>query len=84
MQWFTADIGYHNIHHLSERIPNYHLRACDERNRHLLRDVPTLTLTTMLGCSKFLLWDPCLGRLVTICSLRNTKVGDIPQSSSRP
>lgn len=69
LQWFTADIGYHNIHHLSERIPNYQLRACHERNQHLLCDVPTLTLGSMLACSRFLLWSPSRGHLVTIASV---------------
>lgn len=76
LQWFTADIGYHNVHHLSERIPNYQLRACHERNQHLLNDVPTLTLQTMMDCSKFILWDSCLDRLVTIASVRNASVVD--------
>lgn len=58
LRWFTADIGYHNIHHLSERIPNYNLRAAHEANAHLLADVPTLRLGDMLGCARFMLWDP--------------------------
>ena len=28
VHWFTGNIGYHHIHHLSARVPNYHLRAC--------------------------------------------------------
>lgn len=71
LQWFTADIGYHNIHHLCERIPNYQLRACHELNQDLLRNVRTLTLGTMLDCSKFLLWDPSVDGLVTIASVRD-------------
>ena len=31
LQWFTGNIGFHHIHHLRARIPNYHLqRAYDE------------------------------------------------------
>jgi len=33
---FTADIGYHNIHHLCSRGPNYHLRACHQRNASIV------------------------------------------------
>ena len=69
LAWFTADIGFHNIHHLCERIPNYQLRACHEHNQHLLADVPTLTLGTMLACASYLLWDSHQDRLVTIASL---------------
>ena len=28
LQWFTANIGFHHIHHLNPRIPNYRLAAC--------------------------------------------------------
>jgi acyl-lipid omega-6 desaturase (Delta-12 desaturase) len=66
LQWFTASIGFHNIHHLCERIPNYNLEACHQCNQHLLQDVPTLTLGTMLRCSKFLLWDPDKSSLAEI------------------
>ena len=66
LQWFTANIGFHNIHHLNERIPNYNLEACHQSNQHLLQNVPTLTLGTMLKCSKFLLWDPSKASLAEI------------------
>ena len=69
LAWFTADIGFHNMHHLCERIPNYQLRACHEHNQHLLADVPTLTLGTMLACASYLLWDSRQDRLVMIASV---------------
>jgi len=28
LQWFTGNIGFHHIHHLSPRIPNYYLQKC--------------------------------------------------------
>jgi len=28
LQWFTGNIGFHHIHHLSPRIPNYRLEEC--------------------------------------------------------
>ncbi len=57
LNWFTADIGYHNIHHLSERIPNYNLQACHQANSHLLVDSKVLTIRDIPNCYKFLLWD---------------------------
>jgi acyl-lipid omega-6 desaturase (Delta-12 desaturase) len=27
-QWFTGNIGFHNLHHLNPRIPNYKLMKC--------------------------------------------------------
>jgi acyl-lipid omega-6 desaturase (Delta-12 desaturase) len=68
-KWFTADIGYHNIHHLSERIPNYHLEACHRENIHLLSTVKTLRMGDMLDCAKFILWDAGSNSLVTVASL---------------
>lgn len=71
LNWFTADIGYHNIHHLSERIPNYHLKACQRENAHLLSGVKTLRMADMPGCAKYILWDPMAGSLVSVQSFRN-------------
>ena len=65
-KWFTADISYHSIHHLSERIPNYNLRACHEKNRHLLSAVKTIRFKDMPACSKLILWDAQANRLVSI------------------
>ncbi|WP_295620585.1 fatty acid desaturase [Chamaesiphon sp. GL140_3_metabinner_50] len=66
LKWFTADIGYHNIHHLSERIPNYNLEACHRQNLHLLSNVKTLRMGDMLDCAKFILWDADSNSLVSI------------------
>ena len=30
LQWFTGNIGYHHIHHLSSRIANYNLEKCHD------------------------------------------------------
>jgi acyl-lipid omega-6 desaturase (Delta-12 desaturase) len=66
LKWFTANIGYHNIHHLSERIPNYHLEACHRQNIHLLSNVKTLRVGDMLDCAKYILWDADSERLISI------------------
>jgi acyl-lipid omega-6 desaturase (Delta-12 desaturase) len=66
LQWFSADIGYHNIHHLSERIPNYNLEACHRENSHLLVKSKILRLADLPGCAKFILWDAASDSLVTI------------------
>ncbi len=78
LNWFTADIGYHNIHHLSERIPNYHLAACHRQNRHLLANVKTLKVGDMLDCAKFVLWDADTNSLISIESFQQG-IGIIPE-----
>ncbi len=30
LQWFSGNIGFHHLHHLSPRIPNYNLQNCHE------------------------------------------------------
>ncbi|WP_017302476.1 fatty acid desaturase [Nodosilinea nodulosa] len=71
LRWFTADISYHNIHHLSERIPNYNLAACHRANSHLLKTVKTLRLSDMPGCARFILWDADSNSLVPIPTRRS-------------
>lgn len=64
LQWFTGNIGYHHIHHLSPRIPNYNLQACHE-SHPLFRRVVHLTLWSSLRTAWLTLWDEEQQRLVT-------------------
>ena len=57
LNWFTADIAYHHIHHLSERIPNYRLSQCHQANIQLLGDVRRLYLSEVSTCFSLILWD---------------------------
>jgi omega-6 fatty acid desaturase (delta-12 desaturase) len=70
LNWFSADIGYHNIHHLSERIPNYNLRSCHLKNSHLLIGAKTLQIFDIPDCFKFILWDADSNSLISIQSFR--------------
>jgi len=78
LKWFSADIVYHNIHHLSERIPNYNLEACYHANSHLLQESKKLKLHDMPKCAKFILWDPQSSKLMSIADFhamnRNTSL----------
>lgn len=69
LHWFSADIGCHAIHHLCAAVPNYRLRACQERNAHLLTGVPRLRLTDFPACFAYILWDPQREQLTTIPGL---------------
>ena len=66
LNWFLADISFHSIHHLSERIPNYNLRSCHEANLHLLHEAKFLTLRNFSKCFKYIIWDNKNERLVPI------------------
>jgi omega-6 fatty acid desaturase (delta-12 desaturase) len=63
LRWFTANIGYHHIHHLSPRIPNYHLRAAHEAVPPL-PGLKRLGLRDSLACARLKLWDEARGRMV--------------------
>lgn len=84
LKWFTADIGYHNIHHLSERIPNYHLEACHNENIHLLSNVKTLRISDMLDCAKFILWDADTDRLVSVASFHQAAIATGQEDRLQP
>jgi acyl-lipid omega-6 desaturase (Delta-12 desaturase) len=83
LKWFTADIGYHNIHHLSERIPNYHLEACHHQNIHLLSNVKTLRVGDMLDCAKYILWDADSNQLVSIESFMHSELQAVSATLDR-
>jgi len=63
MHWFTGNIGYHHIHHLASRIPNYRLREAFESSP-LLQDAPRLTIWSSLKCARLKLWDEEQKRMV--------------------
>ncbi len=56
LQWFTGNIGFHHVHHLSPRVPNYKLEEAHNQ-ADPLQHVPTITLATSLRSLKFRLWD---------------------------
>jgi omega-6 fatty acid desaturase (delta-12 desaturase) len=69
LNWFSADIGCHAIHHLCEAIPNYRLQACQQRNAHLLTGVKRLGLRDIPSCFDYILWDQRAGTLTTVAAL---------------
>ena len=63
LQWFTGNIGFHHIHHLSSRVPNYRLQAC-HRAAIPSGTVTTLTLRDALTAPCYALWDEQRRRMV--------------------
>ncbi|MEW6287422.1 MAG: fatty acid desaturase [Chloroflexota bacterium] len=55
LQWFTGNIGFHHIHHLSPKIPNYKLEQCYKDNPEF--QVPPLTIRKSLKSLSLRLWD---------------------------
>lgn len=63
LQWFSGNIGFHHIHHLSPRIPNYALERCHNENE-LFQQVEPLTLRTSLKSLRVRLWDEDRHKLI--------------------
>jgi omega-6 fatty acid desaturase (delta-12 desaturase) len=72
VHWFTGNIGYHHIHHLASRIPNYRLRECFE-SHPLLQEAPRLTLWSSLRCAGLKLWDEDSRRMIGFRRLRQLR-----------
>jgi omega-6 fatty acid desaturase (delta-12 desaturase) len=56
LRWFTGNIGFHHIHHLSPRIPNYKLNQCHKENP-MFQDVEPITFFSSLKSLRLRLWD---------------------------
>jgi omega-6 fatty acid desaturase (delta-12 desaturase) len=63
LQWFSGNIGFHHVHHLSPKIPNYRLEAC-HRAFPALAIAPQLSLLQSLKSLHLRLWDPVGRKLV--------------------
>lgn len=78
LNWFTGNIGFHHVHHLNPRIPNYRLRECHE-SIAALHDVPALSFRDGLRASLFVLWDEEGGKMVMFRDVPRGMVGNSPE-----
>lgn len=69
LQWFSGNIGFHHIHHLSARIPNYNLERC-HKAEPLFQAVKPITLLASFKSFTFRLWDEQRRTLVGFGHLR--------------
>jgi omega-6 fatty acid desaturase (delta-12 desaturase) len=69
LQWFTGNIGFHHIHHLGPRIPNYHLERC-HREDPRFQQVESITLLSSFKSLKLRLWDEEGHKLVGFSHLK--------------
>ena len=72
LQWFSGNIGFHHIHHLSPRIPNYNLEKCHQADL-LFQQVKPTTLFSSLKSFTFRLWDEPQKRLVSFRQVRHLR-----------
>jgi omega-6 fatty acid desaturase (delta-12 desaturase) len=82
LQWFTGNIGFHHIHHLSAKIPNYRLEQCYRENT-LFQDVNVITLRTSLEAIRAKVWDEDRKRMLDFKEVR-ALYGSLPQAAAAP
>ncbi len=70
LQWFSGNIGFHHIHHLSPRVPNYNLEKCHNAEP-LFQGVKPVTLFASFKSFTFRLWDEHRRKLVGYGYLRD-------------
>lgn len=68
LQWFSGNIGFHHIHHLSPRIPNYELERCHKENPEF--QIEPVDLVGSLKSINFRLWDEVNGRMIHFRQLK--------------
>lgn len=72
LQWFTGNIGFHHVHHLSSKIPNYNLQRCHNENE-LFNKVKPLTFWGSFKTFKLRLWDEASQQMVSFSKVGMAK-----------
>ena len=72
LQWFSGNIGFHHIHHLSSRIPNYNLERC-HRADPIFQQVKPVTFFASFKSLTFRLWDERRRKLVGYRHLKHLR-----------
>ncbi|MFJ9500675.1 fatty acid desaturase [Brevibacillus centrosporus] len=69
LQWITGNIGFHHVHHLSPKVPNYNLERAHNETKPL-QMATTITLKSSLKSLCFRLWDEDAKRFVGFQDIR--------------
>lgn len=64
LRWFTAAIGFHHVHHLAPRVPNYRLAACHAAHPDFAK-AQRLTFWAALRAPRLGLWDEQASRMIS-------------------
>lgn len=69
LQWFSGNIGFHHIHHLSPKIPNYKLEKCHKENS-MFDSIKPVDFLSSIRTIKLRLWDEKAGQLISFRQFR--------------
>ena len=72
MRWFTANIGYHHIHHLNAKVPFYRLPEVMQAIPELNSPKRTsLNPVEIFRCLRLKVWDPETQQMLSLRELRS-------------
>jgi omega-6 fatty acid desaturase (delta-12 desaturase) len=74
LQWFSGNIGYHHIHHLSPKIPNYNLERCHKENQ-MFSNIKAVTFVPSIRTMSLRLWNEQAGQLISFRQFRKLSSG---------
>ncbi len=81
LQWVTGNIGFHHVHHLAPRVPNYKLEDAHESIKPLQK-ATTITIKTSLESIRYKLYDPENYRFVTFKEAAEKETVSVQQKAS--
>jgi len=64
LQFFSGNIGFHHVHHLNPKVPNYNLQRAHEE-QPMFRPVPSVSFADGVRATQLKLWDEGAQRMVT-------------------
>ena len=70
LQWVTGNIGFHHVHHLSPRVPNYNLEKAHESSPPLQQET-TIDLKSSLKSLRYKLYDAQNKTFVTFGDIKH-------------
>jgi acyl-lipid omega-6 desaturase (Delta-12 desaturase) len=69
LQYFTGNIGFHHVHHLSPMIPNYNLSRCHHENQ-LFREIKPIGFWPSFRTVTFRLWNEKTQEMISFRKLK--------------
>ncbi|REB07977.1 fatty acid desaturase [Sporosarcina sp. BI001-red] len=87
LQWATGNIGFHHVHHLAPRVPNYNLEMAHELTPPL-QQATTINMKKSLESLRYKLYDPEHKSFVTFrgigkaANLKNVSIDLKPKKTS--
>jgi omega-6 fatty acid desaturase (delta-12 desaturase) len=83
LQWFSGSIGFHHIHHLSPRIPNYNLEPAHENNPAIKKWVRVIGVKESLRTTALKLWNEPVKKMVGFTDQPSDLVEHKPETMSQ-